>query len=173
MKQLLTIILAITMILNFGLAQEQATATVDATVLANLTLAKDYDVNFGNIPATGTPILNPKGTGHTDVGTQAVVGEFSVSGSASSQISVVYPATITLGDGISATMTFTTDLEGHADTQASAGDIASGTQVTLGASGYKFWLGGNLGTLSDQVTGTYASDAANGGGDFTLTIEYY
>ena len=173
MKRILTATLMVALTLSFGFGQEQATASVDATVLANLTLTKDYDVNFGNIPATGTPILNPKGNGHTDVGTQAVVGEFSITGSNGAQISATYPATVTLGDGTSETMTFTTDLEGHADTQSSATDVASGSQVILGGSGFKIWLGGNLGTLGDQATGTYASDAANGGGDFTLLIEYY
>ncbi len=164
----------IALTLSFGFGQESAIATVDATVLANLTITKNTDVDFGNIPATGTPILDPKGASHTDVGSRATVGVFTITGSASTQISITYPATNTLGNGTT-TMTFTTDIEGHADTQASAADVASGTQVTIGAAGsYKFWLGGNLGTLSSQATGTYASDnATNGGGDFTLAIEYY
>ncbi|NQU26803.1 MAG: DUF4402 domain-containing protein, partial [Candidatus Marinimicrobia bacterium] len=153
--------------------QVPANATVDAVVLANLTLTKNFDVNFGNIPATGTPILNPKGTGHTDVGTTNQVGVFSVTGSSSTQISVVYPATITLGNGTT-TITFNTDLEGDVLTQSAAVGVASGTQVTMTSGAYKFWLGGNLGTLGDQATGIYASDnATNGGGDFTLTVEYY
>ncbi len=172
----MTAILVLTMIIglsSFAIGQEAANATVDAVVLANLTLTKNYDVNFGNIAASGTPILNPKGTGHTDVGTTNQVGEFTVTGTNTAQISVAFPSSVTLGDGSSATMTFTVDLEGHADTQSSATDVTSGTQKTLGASGYKFWLGGDLGTLTNQTTGTYASDESNGSGDFTLTIEYY
>jgi len=176
MKKTMTAILVLTMIIglsSFAIGQEAANATVDAVVLANLTLTKNFDVDFGNIAATGTPILNPKGTGHTDVGTTNQVGEFTVTGSSTAQISLAYPSSVTLGDGSAATLTFTVDLEGHADTQGSAANVVSGTQVTLGASGYKFWLGGNMGTLTNQATGTYASDASNGGGDFTLTIEYY
>ena len=164
----------IALTLSFAFGQEEATATVDATVLANLTLTKNLDVNFGNIPATGTPILVPSGSGHTDVGTQAVVGKFTVSGSDGVQMSVVYDASITLGDGGTNTMTFTSDLDGFAtDDPGSATGVVSGNQVTLGASGYYFWLGGNLGTLGNQATGTYASDATGGSGNFTLTIEYF
>jgi len=155
------------------LAQATASATVDAVVMANLTLSNDATVDFGNIPATSTPILDPKEANHTDVGSNAQVGEFTVSGQASTQITVTYDATSTLGDGTH-TMTFTPDLEGHADTQGSATDVASGSQVTLNGSGaFKFWLGGNLGSLSNQATGTYATDnGTNGGGDWNLNIEY-
>ena len=176
MKKTMTAILVLTMIIglsSFAIGQEAADATVDAVVLANLTITKNFDVDFGNIAATGSPTLNPKGTGHIDVGTTNQVGEFTITGSNTAQISVVFPSEVTLGDGSSVTMTFTVDLEGHADTQGSATDVVSGTQKTLGASGYKFWLGGTLGTLSNQTTGTYASDASNGSGDFTLTVEYY
>ena len=176
MKKTMTAILVLTMIIglsSFAIGQEAANATVDAVVLANLTLTKNFDVDFGNIAATGTPILDPKGTGHTDVGTTNQVGEFTVTGTSTAQISVVFPSSVTLGDGGSNTMTYTVNLEGHADTQSSATTVTSGTQATLGASGYKFWLGGNLGTLSNQATGTYASDATGGSGDFTLTVEYY
>mgnify|MGYP003571998107 CR=1 FL=1 len=172
MKKIITATIMTALIVSTGYAQQQASASVDANVLANLTIAKDFDVNFGNIPATGTPILDPIGVSNTDVGTQAVVGEFTVNGSAGSQISVTYPTTLTLGNGTE-TISFNTDLKGHADTQASAVAIVS--PVTIGGAGaYKFWLGGNLGTLTNQATGLYASDnATNGGGDFTLTVEYY
>ncbi len=172
MKRSITTMVMFALLVSFGFAQQQAAATVDANVLANLTISKDFDVNFGNIPATGTPILDPTGASHTDVGSQSVVGEFSVTGSAGSQVSVTFPSSLTLGNG-STTLSFTTDLKGHADTQASA--VAVVTPITLSGSGaYKFWLGGNLGNLSGQATGLYTSDnATNGGGDFTLSVEYF
>ncbi|MCF7824531.1 MAG: DUF4402 domain-containing protein [Candidatus Marinimicrobia bacterium] len=172
-----TILISIIMIMSLMgtslLAQETASATVDAVVNAALTLANTATVDFGTIPATSTPIIDPKGASHTDVGTGVQVGTFTVTGNASSQITVTYDATSTLGNG-TATMTFTPDLEGHATTQASAANVNSGSQVTLDGSGnFLFWLGGNLGTLSSQATGTYATDnATNGGGDWNLYIEY-
>ena len=157
----------------FGQATDNATATVDAVVLANLTLTNTATVNFGNVASTSTPVIDPKGASHSDVGSGVQVGTFSLSGPASTSITVTYDATATLGDGGSATMTFTPDLEGHADTQGSALDVASGGTVTTNGSGaYLFWLGGTLGSLSGQTPGTYASDETNGSGDWELTVEY-
>jgi len=175
MKKMITSI-AILMVALSGtalVAQETASATVDAVVMTALTLANTASINFGNVPATSTPILDPKEASHTDVSTGAAVGTFAVTGNASTQITVTFDATATLGDGTN-TMTFTPDLEGHAATQGSAADVTTGSQVTLDGSGdFLFWLGGNLGSLSGQATGTYASDnGANGGGDWNLNIEY-
>jgi len=167
------LILTLLIVTSVNFAQSDASATVDATVLANLTITKDTDINFGSISGTSTPILDPKDISHTDVGTQYTVGVFSAGGSDGTQITVSYPATVVLGDGVASTITFTPNLFGHVDTQNSAVAVTANSQVSLGATGYKFWLGGNLGNLSGQTVGTYASDESNGDGNFTLTVEYY
>jgi len=152
------------------LAGDNAEATVDAIVQANLTLTRTADVDFGTLQPTSTPIINPKGTGHTDV-TTPTVGTFTLAGAASQVVTVTEGATVALGDGDGHTMTFTPDLEGHATTQASADDI--GANVTLDGSGdFLFWLGGDLGTLTNQVAGIYATDQTNGGGAWQLDVEY-
>ncbi|NQV15368.1 DUF4402 domain-containing protein [bacterium] len=175
MKKMILVTLATVMALvgTSLMAQSNATATVDAVVMANLALANTALVDFGNIPATSSPVLDPKEAAHTDVGSAAAVGTFTLSGQVSTQVTVTYDASTTLGDGTNQ-MTFTPDLEGHATTQGSAANVASGTQVTLDGSGnFLFWLGGNLGTLSNQAVGTYASDnGTNGGGDWNLSVEY-
>jgi len=152
------------------LAGDAATATVDAVVQANLTFVANTIVNFGTIQPTSTPIIDPKNVTHTDV-TAPTVGSFSLSGAPGTVVAITEDANATLGDGTN-TMTFTPDLFGHATTQGSA--TAVGATVTLDGSGnYLFWLGGNLGTLTDQLAGTYASDnGVNGSGDWSLSVEY-
>lgn len=171
MKNLITAALTIALVMSFGFGQEIGTATVSASVLANLSLSSDANVNFGNIPASGTPTIDPLGATHIDVGSAVTVGVFSLTGAPSTVVTLDFPGSVTLGDGSTNTMTFNTDLRGHEDTQASATSVT--TTATIGASGgYKFWLGGDLGTLTNQAVATYTSGASNGSGDFTLTIEY-
>jgi hypothetical protein len=174
MKNLLFLVLALLISCGIVQGQEQVTASVDATVLAELSVTKNADIDFGNVSASSTPILDPTGASHVDVGTQFSVGEFALAGAAGSQLNIEYDASVTLGDGTSNTLTFTPAVAGHATTQGSATPVASGSQVTLDGSGdYILWVGGNLGTLSGQTPAVYSSGAANGSGDFTLTVEYY
>ncbi|MBL7027965.1 MAG: DUF4402 domain-containing protein [Candidatus Marinimicrobia bacterium] len=169
MKKITTIVLMTT--LATGLfAGDNATATVDAIVQANLTLTNTAIVDFKTLQPTGTPIIDPKGAAHTDV-TAPTIGTFTLTGAAGQVVAITEGGAVTLGDGGSQTMTFTPDLEGHATTQGSATDV--GATVTLDGSGnFLFWLGGDLGTLTNQPAGTYASDETNGSGDWSLSVEY-
>jgi len=152
------------------LAGDNATAIIDAVVQANLTLTNTAIVDFGTIQPTSTPIIDPTNVGHTDV-TTPTVGTFTLTGAIGQVVSITEGAAVTLGDGTN-TMTFTPDLFGHATTQGSA--TAVGATVTLDGSGnFLFWLGGDLGTLTNQPAGTYASDnGVNGSGDWSLAVEY-
>ena len=152
------------------LAQSAATATVDATVMAAASIAKDTDVDFGNISASSTPIIDPTGSGHSGLNGSPTVGEFTITATSGSQVNVTLTsATTALGDGTN-TMTFTADLAEHATTQGSA--IAISNPVTMGGATHKLWLGGNLGTLSGQAAGVYASDGVLGGGDIEVNVVY-
>jgi len=170
MKKLLLIIM-IMLMPAIALSQKSATAEVTATVQAELTLVKDVDIDFGNLSATSTPILDPKDVAHTDVGQGYTVGEFTIGGSNGVGINVAHDATVTLGDGTN-TMTYTPVIFGHEDTQSASSLVTNGGNVTLGATGYKLWVDGNLGTLSSQATGVYTASAGNGSGLFTIIIEY-
>ena len=147
---------------------DNANASVTARVVSDISVTKDADVSFGNVPDNSTPILDPNDpTGaSTDVGGAAQVGEFSIGGSQGAVVIVTF-GSATLSDGASHTMTFTPKVVGHANAanQSSAPQILNNGEITLGASGYHVWLGGNLGTLSDQEPGLYT-------GTFTLTAEY-
>ncbi|MFH1851861.1 MAG: DUF4402 domain-containing protein [Candidatus Neomarinimicrobiota bacterium] len=149
-------------------------ANVAAVVREPLVLSVFDAVDFGNVQTGSTPVLDPVTGNGTDVGTVHSIAYFTLTGSDGAALSIAYDATVTLGDGVDQTMTFTPNLVGHEDTQSSATTIANASNTTvIGATGYTFWLGGTLGTLTGQATGTYSSSASNGSGDFTLTIEYY
>ncbi len=155
------------------LAQSSATAEVSANVQAELTIVNDVAIDFGNISATSTPILDPKGVANTDVGQSYTVGQFTIGGSNGVGVGVSWDATVTLGDGTN-TITYTPVISGDASDQAQSAStiLTSGDVVALGATGYTLWVGGNLGTLSSQPVGQYTATATNGSGAFTVTVEY-
>jgi len=169
MKKLLFAVLILLAI--GGNAQTSATSTVTATVQAELTLVNDVAINFGALSATSTPIMDPKDVSHTDLGQSYTIGEFTMGGSNGVDVNVSYDASVTLGDETN-TITYTPSVYGHETTQASSAAVSNGANITLGASGYKLWVGGNLGTLSSQATGIYTAAAGNGSGNFTITLEY-
>ena len=176
MKKLLLAVLAVVAVLMYvpdlHAQSASANATVTADVNATLGVTKDTDVSFGGVQVGSTPILDPQGTAHSEVGAGATVGQFSVTGTNSSVVVITY-GNGTLTDLSANTMTFTSDLSGDPSSanQASSADIASGGTVTLGASGATLWLGGNLGTLTAQPTGAYSTGNA-GGSAVTVTVEY-
>lgn len=155
-------------------AQAQATAEVTATIQATLSITNDANIAFGNLSASSTPIMDPKDVSHTDLGTNYTVGQFTLAGANGAGVSVSYDASVTLGDGSSGTITYTPAVYGHESTQASSSEVTSGSSVTLGGTGeYKLWVGGNLGTLTNQTVGSYSSNASNGSGNFTVSVEYF
>jgi hypothetical protein len=168
-KYLIFMMMFIMAIGAFG--QTSAEATVTATVQAELTLVNDVAINFGALSATSTPIMDPKDVSHTDLGQTYTMGEFTMGGSNGVDVNVSYDASVTLGDETN-TITYTPSVFGHETTQAASAVVSNGANVTLGASGYKLWVGGNLGTLSGQATGVYTAAAGNGSGNFTITLEY-
>jgi len=170
MKKIILFILLL--LLSVGLmGQTSATAEVTATVQSVLTLAKNVDINFGNISATSTPIMDPKGLVNTDLGAGYTIGQFDIGGSDGVGVLVSFDATVVLGDGTNI-VTYTPVIYGHEDTQATSSLVTQGGEVILGATGYKLWVGGNLGTLTSQATGVYTASATNGGGLFTITLDY-
>jgi len=156
-------------------AQTLANANVgaSATVLTALTITKNTDVAFGNISQTtgGVVYLDPKGLGTSAyVGTTAVVGTLTIAGANSQSIRLTWPATLSLSDGATHTMTYTLKVNGlDANTQASSTTLllTSGyyNATTSAGGGFYLWVGGDLGTLSSQATGAYTGTA-------NFTVEY-
>lgn len=165
-------------ILSAPHAQAQSDdVNVAATVKAAISVAKQTDVNFDDVSASSSPVLDPNGS-NQDVNTTATFGEVDVtiSGASSAQnIQVSWDqSSVTLSDGGSNTMTFTPDVSGNTtDDAASSTNISNNANVQTDANGnYFIYVGGDLGTLSGQTAGSYASNNTNGSGDLTVTVVY-
>lgn len=156
---------------------QSADVNVAANVKAAINLTKNLDVNFDDISATSSPVLDPNGS-NQDVNTAASSGKLTVgiSGASTAQdVQVSWDqSSVTLGDGSSATMTFTPDISGNTtDDAGTSTDITNGANVQTSASGdYFIYVGGNLGSLSGQTAGSYSSSNSNGSGDLTVTVVY-
>ncbi|MBN2732064.1 MAG: hypothetical protein JXR26_06525 [Balneolaceae bacterium] len=155
---------------------QSADVNVAANVKAAINLTKNLDVNFDDISASSSPVLDPNGS-NQDVNTAATSGKLTVDISVSNaqDIQVSWDQTsVTLGDGSSATMTFTPDVSGNTtDDAGTSTDITNGANVqTSGSGDYFIYVGGNLGSLSGQTAGSYSSSNANGSGDLTVTVVY-
>jgi Domain of unknown function (DUF4402) len=168
----LVILLVLVAATSFAQLNANTNMGASATVLTALTITKNTDVAFGNIGATtaGQVYLDPKAAASTYVGTTATVGTLTIAGANSQSIRLTWPPTLSLSDGASHTMTYTLKVNGlSANTQASSGTLTltSGYyDATTSAGGaYYLWVGGDLGTLASQVTGTYTGTA-------NFTVEY-
>ena len=150
---------------------------VGATVLAQLKLTNNSDVQFGNLSATtpGHVFLSPTGSGHTNTGVSTSVGKFTVEGSTSGSVKVTWPANIVLNSSIgSNTLIYNLQVNGNGSDLASGSTIlgtgglgvAATADVTLVAGKYYLYVGGKVGgtagsaaNLNAQATGVYAGIA--------------
>jgi hypothetical protein len=154
-------------------AQVSTNATVSATVLTSLTLAKSTDVSFGQVVIGVTPtMLNITGV-KTDCGATATIGKFLATGTATAQFIGTWTTPIVLAAGPK-NLDFNPTVSQADDNVATAfGGAAytSGNALTLPASGNKtFWIGGTLtktggGNIAAGSEGVYS-------GTFTLTVQY-
>ncbi|MCR9131778.1 MAG: DUF4402 domain-containing protein [bacterium] len=182
MKNLKNIFAAFAIVALFAtgaFAQENVDVNIGAVVLADITLTKNTDVSFGNIQDTGSPVLDPQGASTADVGAGATFGKLTISAANSTQLLIDWDqATVTLSNGTNS-MTFTPDFSGNStDAIASSTDITKNTATaateTSGSGDLFVYIGGNLGTLSSQASGTYTSDSGTAGasGDLNVTVNY-
>ena len=150
---------------------------VGATILAQLKLTNNSDVQFGNLSATtpGHVFLSPTGSGHTNTGVSTSVGKFTVEGSTSGSVKVTWPANIVLNSSIgSNTLIYNLQVNGNGSDLASGSTIlgtgglgvAATADVTLVAGKYYLYVGGKVGgtassaaNLNAQATGVYAGIA--------------
>src|SRR5665647_457690 len=148
-------------------AQDTKTATATATIITPISLAKNVDMNFGNIAvgaSGGTVVLAPAGTRSATGGVTLPVtagtitaADFTVSGNAAYTYAITLPTTVTL---TRASGTETMDATAFTSTPSSTGalDATLGTQdLTVGAT---------LTVAAAQVAGIYTS------GTFDVTVNY-
>ena len=142
-------------------AQASATASVSATVIAPVALAKNVDMNFGNAAVSlstgGTVILNTAssrtatGGGVTLPATTGTVSaaNFTVSGAASYTYAITLPSSTVINGPASSTMT----VSSFTSTPSATGILSSGGTQTL-------TVGASLSVAAGQVPGTYTNSTA-------------
>ncbi|HKK46735.1 MAG TPA: hypothetical protein VJ964_14510 [Balneolaceae bacterium] len=177
MKRTISLLTVLTFILALsGSAFAQTNVSATATVLTNISVTNNNDVNFGNIQQTSSPVIDPNGT-NSDVTSNAVMGKLTISASTSTQLIVDWnQATVTLADGAGNNITYTPKVTANSTDNASTSSVvskntASAATATDATSGNLYiYIGGNLGSLSNQTAGTYTS--TNGSGDLQFTVNY-
>jgi hypothetical protein len=149
-------------------SQENEDVTATCTVIGALTLTLDNNVDFGNVSATtaGTVYLDPTEQANTYCGATADAGEFTISGEASTGMTVTWPGSVVLSNGTD-NLTYTLEVNGlDNDNQTGSSEITSPASITSSATGfYYLWVGGDVGQLATQPAGSYTNTA-------TFTVEY-
>lgn len=158
MKKLITVIVLVILsggIYSTGFAQSvSASATVSATIIAPLAIARVTDLNFGNIAvgaAVGTVVMTPAGTrsvtgtcqlSATNPGT-VTAAAFAITGQGSYTYGITLPSSSTSISGSGSPMSVDT----YASSPNSTGTLTSGSQTIN--------VGGTLHVGSSQTSGLY------------------
>jgi hypothetical protein len=165
-----TLLVAILVVLVAGNVQAQAkndNIAASATVVANVSIAKATDLNFGTIGSStpGAVVLDPNATPvNHNVGSDAVVGKFTLTGANKSKLAFTFANTPLAGTTTpSNTILFTPNVIGGA-TQADATTVTSGTAYSIDGA-YYLWVGGSLPQMSSQTADVYHAD-------FNIAVEY-
>lgn len=139
----------------------QATATASATIVTPISISSDRNLSFGNILATGTAgtvQITPAGVrSATTVTLPAITGtvttaQFQISGTSGMTYTVTLPASITIDDGSSHTMT--------------VNGFQHNASGTLSATTETFQVGATLQVGASQAAGDY------GPGSFSVSVNY-
>jgi len=167
MKKINSLIMIIMIAVSTGaVAQESATASSSATIVAPIAISKSVDMSFGTVAVdatAGTVVLAPGGTrtftgGVTLPGTTGTVtaAAFDVTGEAGYTYSITLPASaITLTDDTTNTMTVDT----FTSTPTPTGTLTSGAETVN--------VGATLNLTGSQIAGTYTNTT-----DLTVTVNY-
>ena len=136
-----------------------ATAQAGATIIAPMTIAKNVDLNFGNIAsgsAAGSVVLSTAGVRTaTSVtlpsvnGTVSAAG-FTVSGLANASYKITLPGSTTISSG-------TNSMTINSFTENASNVLAGGTET--------FQVGATLNLAANQAAGSYT-------GSFAVTVDY-
>ena len=150
---------------NAGQASATTAASANAAIIADITLSKTADMNFGDViagSALGTVVLTAAAspsrstTGGTELGNSGSVSSatFTVGGEGSSTYSITLPSsdvTITSSSNTMTVNTFTSSPSG-------TGTLSGGSET--------LYVGATLNVGADQASG------ANYTGSFDVTVAY-
>ena len=151
-----------------AMAQQSATASSSATIVAPIGIAKTADMNFGNVATTGaggTVVLATDGTTSptsgvtlpaSNTGTISAAA-FNVSGEGAYTYSIGLPGTVILSDG--ATSANTMSIGTFVSNPATTGTLTSGAQTVN--------VGATLTVVGGQEPGVYTNTT-----DLTVTVNY-
>ena len=166
MKKVIIIAAVLLGITTTSFAQLFDAASSKATIVADLSVSKQTDLDFGSIyanAAAGTVIKTATlagsrtTTGGVHLGSDnGSTASFLISGSNTDQILVTYPSTITLTKSVGVTMSY-----------VPAGSVASGSKITLAGGTATLWIGGTLAVAASQAAGVYSNAA-----DLKVTVTY-
>ena len=166
MKKLIALFAAIVLVSGFATvnAQVTATATGSATIITPIAIAKNVDMNFGNVAVgatLGSVVLTPAGIrsiigGVTLPAANGTVtaAQFTVSGLGTSTFSISLPSTYTITSGVN-----TMNIDTFTSTPSGSGTLVAGTLIVK--------VGATLDVAASQPAGTYT----NGTG-FPVTVNY-
>jgi hypothetical protein len=151
LKTLLSVFVLAALLTTSTFAQETSNVTVDAVVIAELSIVTQSDIDLGSIQANTISTLDADTTAsssNTNVGDDFTRGKIRVSGEAGQAINVSWTDAV-MNDSTSTTYS--------AALSTGAATIGNDTEINLhGTSGLAFiYVGGSLPGLS---AGTYASD---------------
>jgi hypothetical protein len=151
--------------------RESASVAVNANILTALSLENISDVDFGNISSTtaGEVFLDPQGAESSYVGVSSTIGHLKISGDGDQSVRVGWPPTVELMDAQGNSITYTLAVSGNgSENQSTSSDLipeGDYCDVSLNLSTYYLWIGGSLGTLNAEATGSYTGTAV-------FTVEY-
>lgn len=156
-----TFLTSLMMLAAVSAAHAQSTdsesATVSATVIASLSLAKDQNLAFGEVTQNASSVVDV-----TDAG--AV--KFTVTGEPNKNITftLTSPANLTNGGN---NLPYTDDVQYNtSDAPGTALALNDGATIALNGSGNLYvYLGGTVTAALAQVTGAYS-------GTFTVQVDY-
>lgn len=158
MKSLIITAVALLSVTGSAMAQgvsATGTASASLNVVSGITIAKNADVDFGNIAqGQGTITLAKDGTVSGTTGltnADGTVGKFTVSGYTGAEFSISTAAVSLTGDGDA--ISFTPSLYGNGTDDASA--ATSATSGTIVDGSYYIYVGGSLAVPDDQAVGAY------------------
>jgi hypothetical protein len=172
----LTVLAAMLVVLVAGNVQAQMekndVVTASATVKTVLNVHKDFNVNFGAVAVSTTPVLSPNGIATSSyVGQTASIGKVTITSQANAQIRISWITPLTLSDGASNTLSYALKVAGDDGdlNQGSAPELTTNPKdVTPQHATYVLWIGGTLGQIpANQPTGTYSNLT-----DGIFTVEY-
>jgi len=166
----ITLLAVMFVVLFTGNVQAQASSdniSASATVVANVSIAKTTDLSFGTLGQTtsGAVVLDATTAAVNHyVGTDAQVGEFTLSGANNSRLIFTFANTDLVGqtDGTKK-ITFTPSVVGGA-THAGAAAVTSGTAYNVNGA-YYLWVGGSLPKLTNQAAQVYTAP-------FQIAVDY-